>query len=358
MKPGLGIPGPILTRETLQFARQAGATHVVAHFVAGALNEDPAGWLHGGIRRSIAGDPRYSYDSLASLRQIAHEEGVEIEAVENFAPADWYDVLLDGPRRAEQISYLQSVIRNVGRAGIRTFGYNFSLAGVWGRTMQPVARGRAMASDFSEPEEPDIPKGMVWNQIYDLELYERSVRAGEFLEPVSSEQLWDRFARFLADLVPVAEEAGVVLALHPDDPPAATLRNTPRLVHRGELYQRVLDLQPSASNAMEFCVGTLSEMPDQDIYEVVERFAATGKVRYVHLRNVKGRVPDYQETFVDDGYVDMQRVLEILARHGFDGVVIPDHTPQMSCLAPWHAGMAYALGWIRASMRSLGVLET
>lgn len=358
MKAGLGIPGPILNKETLQFARQAGATHIVAHFVAGRLGEDSSGWLQEpGLRRSYPGDERYSYESLAALRELAHSEDVEVEAIENFAPVDWHDVLLDGPRRDEQIAYVQQVIRNVGRAGIAAMGYNFSLAGVWGRTIQPVARGRAMASDFRDPEQAGIPKGMVWNQVCDPELYEASVATGDFLDPVSSEEFWDRFGRFLAEVVPVAEEAGVTLALHPDDPPAAQLRGTPRLVHRGEFYQRVLDLKPSGSNAMEFCVGTLSEVADQDIYEIVERFAATGRIHYVHLRNVNGRIPNYQETFVDDGYVDMQRVLRILADAGFDGVVIPDHTPQMTCAAPWHAGMAYALGWIRASLKSIGALE-
>jgi len=63
---------------------------------------------------------------------------------------------------------------------------------------------------------------------------------------------------------------------------------------------------------------------------------------------VHGKVPQYRETFVDDGDVDMVRVLGILKKNGFEGVVIPDHTPQMACSAPWHAGMAYALGYIRA----------
>ena len=357
MRVGLGIPGPILNEETLRFARQAGATHIVAHFVTGRLGEDSSGWLQGGARRSYAGDERYSYESLAALRDLAQNEDLVVESVENFAPADWYDVLLDGPRRDAQIAYVQQVVRNVGRAGIPTIGYNFSLAGVWGRTMRPVARGRAMAQDFDDPEQPRVPKGMVWNQVYDPELYERSVASGDFLEQVSPEELWDRLGRFVAEVVPVAEDAGVTLALHPDDPPMSELRGTPRLVYRGEMYRRLLDMSSSASNAMEFCVGTLSEIPEQDIYKIVEGFAATGRIRYVHLRNVNGHVPRYQETFVDAGYVDLQRVLRILADSGFDGVVIPDHTPQMLCAAPWHAGMAYALGWIRASLSAIGSLE-
>jgi mannonate dehydratase len=357
MKVGLGIPGPILDDDTLTFARQAGATHIVAHFVSGQLGESEDGWLRGGLRRSYPGDSRYTFESLVDLRERAEQRGLRIESVENFAPADWYDVLLDGPRRDEQMEYVKQVVRNVGAAGIPTMGYNFSIAGVWGRPHRATARGGALSATFADTEQTPIPKGMVWNMVYDPVLYERSIAQGDFVEPVSQEQLWDRYTRFLTEIVPVAEEAGVTLALHPDDPPLPELRRTARLVHRASIYDRVLATSPSSVNAMEFCVGTLSEMPDQDIYEVVEHFVATGRIRYVHLRNINGRVPAYRESFIDDGYVDLQRVLRILHEGGFDGVVIPDHTPLIATSSPWHTGMAYALGWIRASMKAIGALE-
>ncbi|GAA1684797.1 mannonate dehydratase [Microbacterium lacus] len=357
MKVGLGIPGPILNDETLIFARQAGATHIVAHFVSGLLGEKEDTWLRGGLRRSYENDPRYDYESLVELRDRASEQGLTLESIENFAPADWYDVLLDGPRRDEQMDRVKQVVRNVGRAGIPTMGYNFSIAGVWGRPHQPTARGGALSATFANSEQTPIPRGMVWNMVYDAELYERSLRNGDFVEPISQEQLWDRYSRFLNEILPVAEESGVILALHPDDPPLPELRGAARLVHRAHIYDRVLGLNRSPSNAMEFCVGTLSEMPDQDIYEVVEHFVATGRIQYVHLRNVQGRVPDYRETFIDEGYVDMQRILRILHEGGFDGVVIPDHTPLIATSSPWHTGMAYALGWIRSAMKAVGALE-
>jgi mannonate dehydratase len=217
--------------------------------------------------------------------------------------------------------------------------------------------GAALSSTYDHTPQSPIPKGMVWNAVYDRELYERSERDGDYLDPISSEQLWDRYSRFLREIVPVAEESRVVMALHPDDPPLEEVRGTPRLIHRGALYDRMLGIVDSPANAMEFCVGTLSEMPDQDIYEVVEHFVSTGRIQYVHLRNVLGRVPQYHETFLDDGYVDMQRILRILKEGGFDGVVIPDHTPFVSTSSPWHTGMAWALGWIRASLRAIDALD-
>jgi mannonate dehydratase len=155
-------------------------------------------------------------------------------------------------------------------------------------------------------------------------------------------------------VLPVAEANGIDLAAHPDDPPLAQVRQQPKLVYRHEHYQKLIDLVPSPASKLEFCVGTLAEMAEGDIYECVDRYAAQQKIAYVHLRNVSGRVPHYHETFIDDGAFDVERILRIFARHNFDGVIIPDHAPQMSCDAPWHAGMAYAMGYLRAKLQTLG----
>ena len=74
---------------------------------------------------------------------------------------------------------------------------------------------------------------------------------------------------------------------------------------------------------------------------------------YRFLDDVRDKVPHYKETFIDDGEVDVLRVLAILKRNRFEGVIIPDHAPQMSCAAPWHAGMAFAMGYLRAGLQSL-----
>ena len=173
-------------------------------------------------------------------------------------------------------------------------------------------------------------------------------------ETVRATQNAAKIARDVAELYePVAEEAGVMMAAHPDDPPFETLRGMPRLVYQPSLYQRLLDRVPSPANGLEFCVGTLAEMTEGDIYEVVDQYSRQGRIGYVHLRNVSGRIPKYHETFLDDGDVDMRRVLGILKRNGFEGVIIPDHTPRLTCAAPWHAGMAWALGWMRAALDGL-----
>jgi mannonate dehydratase len=355
VKLGIGLYRHMLTRENFQFARQAGATHVVAHLVdyfrggAHATRDDqPTGtdWGWG-----LAGDPDVLWTTaeLTAVRAAAAAEGLRLEAVENFDPAHWHDILLDGPQRALHVENVKTILRRLGEAGIPVMGYNFSIAGVAGRTRGNYARGGAPSVGMAGPYDPPIPNGMVWNMVYD------PAAPPGTLPAISHEELWRRLARFLGEVLPVAEEAGVRLALHPDDPPLPTIRGQPRLVYQPAMYQRVLDLSPSPANALEFCIGSLAEMTEGDLYEAVDRYSRGGRIGYVHFRNVAGKVPTYRETFIDDGEVDMLRVLAILKRNGFDGVLIPDHTPQMSCAAPWHAGMAFALGYMRAAMQSLAI---
>ena len=246
---------------------------------------------------------------------------------------------------------LKTLLRNMGQLGIGVMGYNFSYANVWGTTTVTRARGGAPAPGYSTdlaPPQAEIPNGMVWNTVYDKDAPEGTIGT------VSEEQIWERYERFLTELVPVAEEAEVRLAMHPADPPLAVINDTARMVTKPEHYQRLLDLVPSHYHAAEFCQGTIAEMDgEMDVYEAIETYTGQGRIAYVHLRNVVGKVPDYYETFIDGGDVDMVKALKLYKKHGFDGIIIPDHSPAMSCEAPWHAGMAYALGWIRGVLATL-----
>ncbi|MEZ4870347.1 MAG: mannonate dehydratase [Caldilineaceae bacterium] len=352
MKLGLGLYRALLTPENLRFAKQAGCTHIVAHlpghFTRGdkIITSDNA---DAGFGFSEADDPIWSYEGLRDLKAMVNAEGLVLEALENFAPAHWYDVLLDGPQREQQMAHLKTIIRDLGRLGIPTMGYCFTLAGVWGRSEGPYARAGAKSVGFNNPLQTPIPGGMVWNMVYDADRF-NAADPRDTVTPVSAAEIWRRLSSFLEEMLPVAEEAGVTLAFHPDDPPLPSLRGMARLVYHGDHFQQVLDLHPSPLNQIEFCVGTISEMPDTDVYATVDRYSRAGKLAYVHLRNVQGKAPNYHEMFVDDGDTDMIEVLRILHRNGFDGVLIPDHTPLLECAAPWHAGMAYALGWMRAAL--------
>jgi mannonate dehydratase len=345
VKPGLGLYREMLSRQNFRFARQIGAEAVVVHLVDYFANRPTgsSGW-------GITNTPLWTRDELSALRRDVEAEGLELAAIENLDPSHWHDVLLDGPQKTRQLEDLKKLIRRVGEAGIPVIGYNFSLAGIWGQTMGPFARGGARSAGYSHesaPVETPIPNGMVWNMTYDANAPSGTVG------PVSEDEMWGRLEEFLRAVVPVAEECGVKLALHPDDPPLPVVRGTARIATDPARLQRVIDLVPSSSNTLELCQGTLAEMPGIDLYGAIEQFARQKKIGYVHFRNVRGKLPHYEEDFVDAGDVDMARTLAIYKRESFDGVVIPDHTPQVECDAPWHAGMAYALGYVRALLRSI-----
>ena len=354
MKLGFGLYAQMLGEANYRFARQCGATHIVAHLTDYFFNpdasgqttdqptEDPGGYW------GVAGNSLHLWerDALEKIREEMNRDGLEWYAVENFDPALWYDVLLDGPEKEGQFDHLCEIITRLGEVGIQVMGYNFSLAGVYGRTKGAYARSGAhsVGMEGFVDEEP-IPDGVVWN------MKVNGLQGSRSRAQVSVDELWSRLEAFLKRVLPVAEAAGVRLALHPDDPPVERMRDTPRLVNHPDLYQKVLDLKPSPSNQLEYCVGTLSEMPGGDIYEATEVYAE--HIAYVHLRNVVGKVPNYHEVFIDEGDIDVSRILQILHRKNFQGVIIPDHTPLMTCEAPWHAGMAYAMGYLKAEISRL-----
>jgi len=350
MKVGLGLYRHMLTPDYYAFARQAGCTHLVVHLVdyfkqgaSNPSNNQPTGSKY--EPWGVAGDPEklWTAAELTALRRQVEDADLKLAAIENLDPAFWHDILLDGPQRPQQIEKVKAIVRNLGEAGIPVLGYNFSVAGVCGRVSVPAGRGGAITVGMDGPaDDVPVPNGVVWNMVYDPH-----APAGT-LPSITHQELWRRLQRFLEEVVPVAEQSGVRLAAHPDDPPMPTMRQQPRLVYQPSMYQRLIDLVPSPSNALELCVGTIAEMTEDDVYGAVDRYSRQGKIAYLHLRNVVGKVPHYRETFIDEGDVDMVRILSILKRNDFDGVIVPDHTPQMSCSAPWHAGMAHTLGFMLA----------
>jgi len=347
----------MLDEEHLKFARQCGATHIVAHLVDYFHNPDAGqetpnqplekrGGYWGVAGRNLR---LWEKDEMLKIKERIESHGLEWYAIENLDPALWYDVLLDGPEKERQLDHLCAIVSRMGEVGIRVLGYNFSLAGVYGRTKGPYARAGAESVGMDGFVDPGpMPDGVVWNMLYDPDAQGVNERSR-----ITTEELWKRLNDFLQRLLPVAEKAGVALALHPDDPPVDRIRDTPRLVNHPDLYRKLLGLHPSRSNQIEYCVGTLSEMKEGDIYEATREYGARHRIAYVHLRNVVGKVPHYKEVFIDEGDIDVRQILGILHDNRFDGVIIPDHTPLMSCPAPWHAGMAYAMGYLKSVIDAL-----
>lgn len=351
MKLGFGLYKHMLNDTHYRFAKQCGATHIIIHLVDYFRHEknnkenanQPIGQKEGW---GIAGDGKlWSLEYLLKIKSEINSYGLELEGIENFDPAMWHDVLLDGPKKEAQIELIKEQIRIVGQAGIPVFGYNFSLAGVSSRTVGAYARGGAVSVGMEgKVDETPIPNGMVWNMVYDENAIEGVI------PKITHEELWSRLQYFLNNIIPVAEEAGVKMAAHPDDPPMPYVRNTPRLVYQPQLYQKLIDIESSKNNQLEFCLGSIAEMTDGDVYKATEQYSSQNKIAYIHFRNVVGKVPNYKEVFVDEGDIDMVQIIRILKKNNFKGVLIPDHTPQMLCDGSWYAGMAFAMGYMKAAL--------
>jgi mannonate dehydratase len=353
MKLGLGLYKSILNKDNYRFAKQAGATHLVIQlvdYVKGGRNPNLTGNYIDGWGLSENQDRPWTYEELSAIKTEIESEGLVWEAIENIDPSHWYDILLDGPNKEKQIENLKSTLKVLGKLGIKILGYNFSIPGVWGWTAKNTGRGGAKSITFDKSmidADRPVPKGMLWNMVYDSKSEEG------FIEPMSREEMWQRLKYFLDKLIPVAEENNIMLVAHPDDPPLKRMRGLPKLFHSPDEYDRLLELSPSSSSGFELCMGTLQEMPGSDIYDILKRYSKENKIGYVHCRNVVGKVPNYREAFIDEGDIDIIQAIRILKNNNYGGVIIPDHTPEMTCDAPWHAGMAYALGYLKAVLQIL-----
>ncbi|GAA5015750.1 mannonate dehydratase [Actinopolymorpha pittospori] len=297
------------TPEYLQFAAQFGATDVL-------LNTPNLPGVNG----------RWELSDLVKLRLTVEQWGLSLSALEN-VPTHFYDqIMLGGPRRDQQIENMIATVRNIARAGIPIFGYNWMPSHVW-RTPPKAIRGAALATAFD----------------YDFSKSMPLTHGREY----SEEEMWENLEDWIRVITPVAEEEGIRLGIHPCDPPVPELGGVPQLLRSFEAYKRLIEIYPSPSNAIEFCQGTFSEMTD-DIYEMIRYFGSREKILYVHFRNVSGPVPTFHEEFVNTGYVDMHKAMRIYHEVGFDGFLIDDHVPHTHGDTAWgHRGRAFANGYIQ-----------
>lgn len=201
-----------------------------------------------------------------------------------------------------------------------------------GYAREPVGRGGVVLTTFDlERAEPDAP-------------------AGE----VSYEEAWERISYFYEKIVPVAEEAKVRLATHPDDPPLAYYRGVHQVLTGFDGFKKLMDAFPSPYNGLLFCIGTMQES-GQDVPEMIRYFGAQNKIFYVHFRNVSGTVPKYQEVFAGEGDGSMVENFKTLKEVGFKGFVVPDHHPGIVGDGEWaERSRAWHVGYLKALIQSLG----
>ncbi len=235
--------------------------------------------------------------------------------------------------RDEGIEGWCTMIRNLGAAGIPTLGYNFRGIGNF-RTEPTIGRGGARYSTFDHDEFRANPQDHPQLRI-------------------SEERLRRNLATFVERIVPAAEESGVLLTAHPDDPPIAEpLGGAARVLSTLDDFESLFGLAPSEANAMLFCQGCVAEM-GEEIPAAIRRIGRLGKIGTVHFRNIRGGLGNFQEVFVDEGDMDMYLAMRTYREIGFDGPFMLDHTPGIASASAGWAGTAYAIGYIRAMIQAV-----
>lgn len=285
-------------------------------------------------------DENWSVDSLSRLRERVEKHGIRLDMVplplssSFIRRAENPNIMLGkSPERDREIDQICQIIRNLARAGIPAAKYNMTLLGVV-RTGSTPGRGGARYSTFDYDKADDGPPY-------------------PDIGPVGEDQMWERIGYFLKRVVPVAEECKVRLCCHPHDPamPKQGYHGIVRVLGTVEGLKKFLDLVPSPYHGLNFCQGTVAEMlpnPGRDIYDVIRHFGRQGKIFNVHFRNIKGGFLKFQETFPDDGDVDMLRALRVYKEVGYDGMIMPDHVPRIPDDEGQQQAFAYAFGYIRA----------
>jgi len=278
-------------------------------------------------------------EALAKLKAAYEESGLTIAGVESH-PVAAEKIKLGLPGRDEEIVNYCAVIEALGKVGIPMCCYNF-MAGIgWYRTKTDIAeRGGALSSEFD-------------NQIAKKQGLTRWGR-------ISEEKIWDNITYFLKRIIPVAEKAGVKMALHPDDPPISPLRGIGRILISGNAFRRVLQIVPSPVNGITFCQANFKLM-GEDIRALVREFGGQGKIFFVHLRDVSGTGERFHETFHDNGPTDMAQMLKLYHEVGFDGPIRPDHAPTLADednQSPGYAmqGKVLAIGYMKGIAQALNI---
>lgn len=268
--------------------------------------------------------PRERLERLANDIDAA---GLRLAVVESIPVHE--DIKLGRPSRERLIANYCESVREMGELGISVLCYNFMPVFDWMRTdlEMPLPDGStALAYDDRALAAVDLSRGTG-----DLPGWATAYGAGELqaliaaYRKVDAEQLWDHLAYFLERVVPVAVQAGVRMAIHPDDPPWPIF-GLPRIICRGPDLERLVGLVDSPANGVTFCTGSLGALPDNDLPAMVRRLGP--RIHFAHCRNVRITGDrKFHETPHPSalGGVDLRAVLAALRDTGFAGPMRPDH---------------------------------
>lgn len=278
-----------------------------------------------------------TYEVFSDFKKRVEEAGLKVANIGNSSVHNMPEVTLNLPGRDKKIEEYKQYLRDLGKAGIHYTTYAHMGNGIWS-SQRETTRGGAPARAFHLKD----AKGY-----WDGAVFTAPLSHGRKFTP---EELFENYTYFIKQVVPVAEEAGVRIGIHPDDPPVPELAGVPRCVFGNYAgYDRALKIANSPNVGVCLCCGTWMEGGKgmgKDVFEAARAFAGMDKLWKIHFRNVTSPIPDFVETYVDDGYTDMKKLMRTLVDVDFRGILIADHVPQM--VGDRRTGWAYSIGYIRA----------
>lgn len=266
-------------------------------------------------------------ESIERIRAQAAQNGLEFEVVESVPVHE--DIKLGAPGRDRLIANYAENIRRLGKAGVRVICYNFMPVFDWLRSelSHPLPDGsNALAYDNRTVQSMDPLKSELslpgWDESYTHEGLRALLTQ---YKSIDEERLWDNFAYFLRAIIPVCEQAGVKMAIHPDDPPWGIF-GLPRIITGDESYARMAEICPSIYNGITLCTGSLGADPNNDLAALAQKYAE--RIHFVHARNVKitgERCFEEAPHLSRMGSLNLYEILKALHDAGFDGYIRPDH---------------------------------
>jgi mannonate dehydratase len=245
-------------------------------------------------------------------------------------------IKLGNEEREYYIENYKQSIRNLGEFGVKVICYNFMPIFDWTRSdlFRELPDGSTALFYEKDVVENRDPEELIqtFSSYSDMTLPgwepEKIGRIKELFEAykdMTEAELWDNLRYFLKEILPVAEEAGIKMAIHPDDPPWSIF-GLPRIMTGRESLEKLLAISDSPSNGITFCTGSLGSNPTNNIVSLAAEFA--GKSPFAHIRNVKiFDNGDFIETshLTSDGSIDIKGVVRELSAIDYDGYVRPDH---------------------------------
>lgn len=312
---GLG-PVSRITDEVALIAHQLGAPYVGLW---------PSRWLE---ERPGAG-ARWTVAELADAKRRCEERGLVLEYI---GPHNYIRAMLGLPGRDEQIEQCIQTIRSMGAVGIRVLDYFWAPNGAWRTSGEDALRPGVTTNSFDlavVEAAGALERGRMWER---TGAYTDSY-AQVFELPddviVTEDDLWTTYEYFLRAVLPVAEEEGVLLAVHPSDPPTPMLGGIGRMLRSPAHYRRAMELANSPAWGVLACLGSISEMPGgaANVFEMIDAFGPPGRIGLVHFRDVEGSVPRFRETFLGEGNCDPFAVMKRLLEVGYTGLIVEDHYP-------------------------------